>query len=123
MITVELVARKLLAYPKLIGALEQVAFEQEEVLRERRNQHKEMEAKYLLQENGPINGKNEAIRSAQLWERVAPERILIEIAEKEVAQTKLQLNVEKNAYRSWLAIQALMSSLQLNTIEADTDVS
>lgn len=119
MITVELVARKLLAYPKLIGALEQVAFEQEEVLRERRNQHKEMEAKYLLQENGPINGKNEAIRSAQIWERVAPERILIEIAEKEVAQTKLQLNVERLSYRSWSQIAELMASLRKDELDVE----
>ena len=122
MITVELVARKLLAYPKLIGALEQVVFEQEEVLRERRIQHKEMEAGSLLQENGPINGKNEQIRQAQLWERLAPERIMVEAAEREVAQSKLQLAKERLSYRSWQTIAELMAALgkeELDTSDGD----
>lgn len=121
MITVELVARKLLAYPKLIGALEQVVFEQEETLRERRNQYLQREAKYLLQENGPINGKNEQIRSAQLYSLVTPERILIEIAEKEVAQSKLQLAVEKNCYRSWTMIAQMLARLERDSLDAGQD--
>jgi hypothetical protein len=119
-ITIELVTRKLLTCPQLIGDLEQVAFEQEQTLGERRNQLKELEASLLLQDNGPINGKNEQIRAAQLYERTAPERILVEIAEKEVARARLQLGVEKNAYKSWHAICGLMASLGLNEINYNT---
>ena len=68
------------------------------------------ESNLILQEGGPINGKNAEIRAAQLLAETAPERIVINEFEREIARKKCQLNGYQNLFKVNQGIIALLAS-------------
>lgn len=104
----ELIKMLLDATASLANAEEEVA--QLEILRRGHEfTLKDKEMRLLLDETGPINGKNAELRTAQLFSLSEPEHVLVMDAEAQVTNKKAELNTRRSMHRSLLAISYLIA--------------
>lgn len=93
--------------PERIASLRIAMQETVDLLHGAQRELKEVEAHYLLMEDGPVNGKNEQIRAAQLFEKTHPERIRIEELERVVAHREIAVETAENCFQACLAATRL----------------
>lgn len=70
---------------------------------------RDRECHYLLMEDGPINGKNEQIRAAQLHEQTAPERARLAELQRVLAQRELLVEHAENQFEAYLTLAKLFA--------------
>lgn len=93
----------MMGLPDRIASLRMAMQESVDLLHAAQRELKEVEAHYLLMEDGPVNGKNEQIRAAQLFEKTHPERLRIEELERVVAHREIALETAENSFHAVLA--------------------
>ena len=100
---------KLMDCPQRICDLHRAAQETINLIEQVQRELKESECHYLLDEYGPINGKNEQIREAQLYERTLPERIRLEELRRVLANREISLELAENEFQACLSASRLMA--------------
>lgn len=97
------------SYPKTIYDLRCSAQETIDLIVQMQAELRDRECQYLLMEDGPINGKNEQIRAAQLHEQTAPERARLAELQRVLARRELLVEHVENQFEACLAMAKLMA--------------
>lgn len=75
---------------------------------EREFAFRKLEADLLLDEKGPIDGRNAEVRAAQLFVHTAPERALVMDVKQQVAEAKAELDYQRALHEALIAAAGLM---------------
>lgn len=102
--------KNLATCPKVIFDLRRVAQETIDLIVQVQAELRDRECHYMLMEDGPINGKNEQIRAAQLHEQTAPERARLAELQRVLAQRELLIEHAENQFEAYLAMAKLMAA-------------
>lgn len=100
---------KLMECPLRIRDLRQAAQETTNLIEQVQRELKEAECHFLLDEYGPITGKNEQIREAQLYQKTLPERIRLEELHRVLAYRTISLEMAQNEFQACLAVSRLLA--------------
>lgn len=104
----EALMRAIQKWPDHIFEAEREYLDLLEDLEEKKMILKMAEAQVLLQEDGPITGKNQEMREAQLLRYTGSERVLVKVAQAKADRQLAELSRQRNHLAACIALTRLV---------------